>query len=220
MAEKKRNGYTKVEAQKRAGQPHKLNWRICQNFINGFSSGNYVRAVCQWVGVNHSTYTLWVNRGEAEMERVNVLGHDAEQIVLDAIMVELPLKDWNTKEGQAQLNETKALPDLFDWAPDPFDPQEWKFALFRVMTQRARALAEVRALTTIQSAALNGQWQAAGWFLERSFPEQWGRKERISHEGPNGGPVEVRTVSVDELEAKIAAAAAEAAKAREAEEGK
>lgn len=218
MADKKRAGYTQVVVPKRAGKPHKLNWRICQNFVNGFSSGNYVRAVCQWVGVNHSTYALWMNRGEAEMERVNVLGHDAEQLVLDAIMVEIPVEDWNSPTGKNALNDTKALPELFNWAPEPFDPQEWKFALFRVMTQRARALAEVRAVSMIQSAALSGQWQAAGWFLERSFPDQWGRKERVALEGPQGGPVEVRTVSVDELEAKIEAAAAEAKKAREADQ--
>lgn len=216
MAEKKRAGYTQVVVPKRPGKPHKLNWRICQNFVNGFSSGNYVRAVCQWVGVNHSTYALWVNRGEAEMERVNVLGHDAEQLVLDAIMVELPLDD--SAQAQKLMNGSKALPDLFEWAPDPFDPQEWKFALFRVMTQRARAEAEVRAISMIQSAAVNGQWQAAAWFLERSFPDQWGRKERVSLEGPQGGPVEVRTVTVDELEAKLEAAAKEAQKARDAEE--
>lgn len=40
----------------------------------------------------------------------------------------------------------------------------------------ARAQAECRAVAVISKAA-ERHWQAAAWFLERSAPERWGKRE-------------------------------------------
>jgi transposase len=45
---------------------------------------------------------------------------------------------------------------------------------FREAVLQARAQAEVRNVTLIQRAANDGSWQAASWFLERSFQKQVG----------------------------------------------
>lgn len=205
-AKKERPAGRKVVPAKRVGKPHMLNARICQNFVNGFSTGNYVRTVCGWVGLNHTTYQTWMNRGEAEIERVNALTADgdmAEPIIWEAITVELPEDDF--EQAKKLMNTTKALTELFSWCPDPFESEEWKFVLFRILCQRARAESEVRALSLIQNAGHSGQWQAAAWFLERSFPDRWGRRERVALEGHDGGAVEVKQISVDDLESKIRA---------------
>lgn len=39
--------------------------------------------------------------------------------------------------------------------------------------KRARAEFRVKALASIQKAALGGTWQAAAWLLERTFPEDY-----------------------------------------------
>jgi hypothetical protein len=41
---------------------------------------------------------------------------------------------------------------------------------------RARAESIVRNVATIQTAASNGTWQAAAWWLERAVPNQYGKK--------------------------------------------
>lgn len=58
---------------------------------------------------------------------------------------------------------------------------------FRLAVKRARAEAEVEALRHIQAAAARGTWQAAAWFLERSYPERWGRRRTFAAEfsGPH-----------------------------------
>ena len=68
--------------------------------------------------------------------------------------------------------------------------------------EKARAEAEMRNVLNIQRAAGGGTWQASAWWLERSFPDRWGRKTEIL--GPNQGPLQVE-VTRDELTERITA---------------
>lgn len=52
-----------------------------------------------------------------------------------------------------------------------------QFVLFYRDVKRARADALKRNVAIVQKAAAK-TWQAAAWFLERSFPEQFGRPNR------------------------------------------
>lgn len=63
----------------------------------------------------------------------------------------------------------------------------------------ARAIAEVSAVSVILSAARSGSWRAAAWWLERRYPQEYGRVYRgtIEHTGAAGGPIEHVTRSED-----------------------
>lgn len=65
---------------------------------------------------------------------------------------------------------------------------ESKFLDFLDAVERARAEAEVRTVALIQQAAPNS-WQAAAWYLERSHPKRWARREKVEMSGPEGGPI-------------------------------
>jgi len=73
---------------------------------------------------------------------------------------------------------------------------------FREAVLQARAQAEVRNVTLIQRAANDGSWQAASWFLERSFQNKWGRTGKVEVTGAGGDALKVE-VSVDQLNTKI-----------------
>jgi hypothetical protein len=49
------------------------------------------------------------------------------------------------------------------------------FELWGKLTM-SRAESIVRNVATIQTAASNGTWQAAAWWLERAVPNQYGKK--------------------------------------------
>jgi hypothetical protein len=49
------------------------------------------------------------------------------------------------------------------------------FTLWTKLTT-ARAESIVRNVASIQTAASNGTWQAAAWWLERAVPSQYGKK--------------------------------------------
>jgi len=66
---------------------------------------------------------------------------------------------------------------------------ESRYVEFVEAVENARAEAEVRAVALIQQAGQAGTWQASAWYLERSYPARWGRREKVEHSGPDGGPI-------------------------------
>lgn len=56
------------------------------------------------------------------------------------------------------------------------------FLEFADAVEKARAAAVITNLAVIKTAANNGQWQAAAWWLERTAPEKYGRHQRPAAE--------------------------------------
>lgn len=77
------------------------------------------------------------------------------------------------------------------------DEIEERYARFSEDVDNARATAIVRNVSIIQQAAQTN-WQAAGWWLERTAPQHFARQVRTELSGPNQGPVQVN-VSRDDL---------------------
>lgn len=179
------------------GRDTRLNPRVAQALVNALSAGNYAKTACQYVGISQASYTLWQHRGEAESARVEGLGYDPEALINEAAVVE-------TTDGESVSFTHKSIERMFEDCPKPFEPSEWVFVVFKYHIDRAKASAEIRALTIIQQA-MPDNWQAAGWYLERTRPDQYGRRERINMTGnKDGEPIKVETtVTVDELEARI-----------------
>lgn len=73
------------------------------------------------------------------------------------------------------------------------DPIESQYIELCEAVEKARAEAIVANVSAIQQAARTGTWQAAAWWLERTMPNQFGRRIQA----------EVTTVSVKELEQRM-----------------
>jgi len=63
-----------------------------------------------------------------------------------------------------------------------------------------KAIAEARArnVTIIQKHAVNN-WTAAAWWLERSDPESWGKRDKVEMTGADGGAMEMKVISENEI---------------------
>ena len=64
------------------------------------------------------------------------------------------------------------------------------YADFCDAMERSRAEAEGMFINSIQTAAKRGQWQAAAWWMERSF-QKWGKQNDIKISGDSDAPIEV-----------------------------
>ena len=99
---------------------------------------------------------------------------------------------------------------FYGWLERGERARSGRFLEFSESVKKAEADAAIRNATLVQKAAMgvdvlekttrtmpNGsivvtekksqpQWQAAAWWLERKFPDEWGRRERIDHQLPDG----------------------------------
>lgn len=77
--------------------------------------------------------------------------------------------------------------------------KEFVYYQFACDVDRARAASEVRYVGLIANAAAE-TWQAAAWWLERSAPAKWGRRDMHEITGPDNSPLVINhkvTMEVD-----------------------
>lgn len=128
--------------------------------------------------------------------RTHKLNPQTQQKIIDAITAGNYLE---TAANYANISKTT----LYRWLAEAEQPNAPKrLREFRDAVEQARAAAEVRNVTLVQRAANDGSWQAASWYLERSFPARWGKNQKVEVTGADGAPLKL-DVSVDELASKI-----------------
>jgi len=72
------------------------------------------------------------------------------------------------------------------------------YAALVAILEKAEGDAITRNLAIINKAAHDGTWQAAAWWLERRYPQEYGRMVKsIELTGKDGGPVQAVSASVD-----------------------
>lgn len=71
-----------------------------------------------------------------------------------------------------------------------------RYHTFALAVQKSEAEAAARSLNRIRAAGERGVWKADAWFLERKFPQQWGRWERVTVEDI-GGQQDARNIMRD-----------------------
>ncbi len=69
---------------------------------------------------------------------------------------------------------------FYGWLNQPSNELEQSLAQ---QIERARAIRKMKLLKTIFNAAENGCWQAAAWYLERVYPEEFGKPDRYRDQG-------------------------------------
>ena len=64
--------------------------------------------------------------------------------------------------------------------------------------KKAESHSEMRNVQLIQQAG-NETWQAAAWYLERKFPDRWGKREKVDANLSHSGEVTNKSVDLSEL---------------------
>lgn len=156
--------------------------------------GNYITTSVKYAGISEATYHKWRVRGEYEMDRVEAAGHNLDKLFegFDGVTIDEKTGEDVDKSGPEYMWRHK---------PRPFDPIEWPYVVFVRTTVAARHEAEVRAVSNIVTAGRK-QWQASAWWLERSFPDRYGRVDRMELTGKDGGAVQTEgstTITVENV---------------------
>lgn len=115
---------------------------------------------------------------------------------------------------------------------DPTDSELADFAEFLETVKKAEACGAFELLGAIRDAAGGeaeegeggaprgrAQWQAGAWILERRWPEMYGKREKVEHSGPGGGPIPIANMTREERQKRIAELAPKVAKVPGADGG-
>lgn len=148
---------------------------------------------------------------ERPFGRPTLLTPQVQDTIINAVRIGSYLDDAASLAGVARGT-------LFRWlawgrdagnrsdAGDELDDRDLLYRDFCDAVEKARADAMLRNIGVIQTAAQNGTWQAAAWYLERTNPKKWGRHDTVEVTGSDGGAIQVEISVKDTLRAKFEAA--------------
>lgn len=175
------------------GAPTALTPDVQARAVEALNAGNTIQGACEYAGISTSAYQAWLTRADTETAR----------------------RDTHT--------------DTPDPNPDHRDREEG-FVAFAAAVRKARADAKLRNVALIQRAAQGGavlerrtvthpdgrvevteklarpEWTAAAWTLERTYTDEFGRRNRVEHAGRVDGRIE--SVSLESPEERRQAAGA------------
>lgn len=95
----------------------------------------------------------------------------------------------------ASISEQTFYRWLREGEKDSEGGEAWQFC---ESIKKAIAEARARNVTIIQKHAVNN-WTAAAWWLERSDPESWGKRDKVEMTGADGGAMEMKVISENEI---------------------
>ncbi len=94
----------------------------------------------------------------------------------------------------------------YRWMEEGEKAKSGKKREFWESIKKAESAAEMRAVNGIIQAG-SKNWQAYAWYLERKFPDRWGKRQKIDaqmeHSGPDGGPIQHEMSAADILRSKL-----------------
>lgn len=125
------------------------------------------------------------------MARQSKLTPDTQKKIVDAIA------EGNYLETAAALGGISET-TFYRWMQEGEQATGGAKHEFREAVKRAEAEAESLRVGRISKAGKDGNWQADAWYLERRYPEKWG-KRLTELTGPNGGPVQVEATHKPDL---------------------
>ena len=98
--------------------------------------------------------------------------------------------------GGASNKDAAALAGIdestfYKWIKRGEEETKGKFVLFFQSIKEARAAFREHHRKQIADAGKKGVWTASAWLLERSCPEEYGRRQAVEHSGQIDTPVKV-----------------------------
>lgn len=103
------------------------------------------------------------------MGRKEKLNPDRQKIIVEAIAAGSPHE---TAVALAGVSKSA----FYEWINTGSTAASGKYKSFHDAVKKAEADAEAARIRRIDQAGKDGDWKADAWYLERRYPERWGRR--------------------------------------------
>ena len=104
-----------------------------------------------------------------------------KKIILEAI------ENGNTNETAARLAGITEQ-TFYNWLAKGRDEESGAYKTFLEQVEQAEAKALSFMVDKVRQAAYE-DWRAAGWYLERRRPQDWGRRDRLAVDNQHSGSI-------------------------------
>lgn len=117
-----------------------------------------------------------------------------QEIIGNNITLGMPLKFAAEAAGITEVT-------FYNWLKRGEAESKGQFFEFAEHVKACKAKAVQLHLKLITKAATDGSWQASAWILERRYPEEFGRKDRLELDANmnHSGEVNLHTLSDEDL---------------------
>ena len=180
--------------------------KIKENLVKALRGGNYTEVACTYAGISKPSFYAWFARGEKEFLRLEK--SNGKRAVKES---EAPYLDFFNAISAALIQAEVRAVSLIQQAAAGGEEVKHKTTTTRTpLKENGRLVfnddgSPAYTERVVEESTLTPpSWQAAGWYLERKFPDKWGR-QRLELTGPDGGPVATVGLSLDEYRKQVEA---------------
>ena len=153
------------------GRQTKLTPELTEELAGYIAKGLSNKDACERVHISEDTFYRWLNRGEKATKDTDlcVFYESIQKARIDFKRTHLENIE------RAAIEQSEKVVEIIRQTPSGDRYIERK------------------------TETVSGQWQASAWLLERTDPDQFGRRQRIEHDGKieGDGASELRVVFVD-----------------------
>jgi hypothetical protein len=142
-------------------------------------------------GIRYSTLRNWINRAEAELERLKK--SRTRLYASEKPFVEF-LDELQRAEAEGENTNADIINDAARGGQQVTKTEKYEKRIWDKKTG-AFVVIEQTETTKIETAAPD--WRAAAFILERRHADRWGRQVRTEISGPGGKPVPIQITSIE-----------------------
>lgn len=164
------------------GRPPKLNEEVIKTIVNYMRSGAYVETAVVCAGVQKQIFYDWMKQAHKDIKEGKETLKVKLLYALERATEEATLRDIANIDKCAMGRDPEFLLD-----------------------ENKRPVLNARGFPILKKNAMDPDWKASAWRLQRRNPKQWGLTEKIELTGKDGGPIEQSNLTEDELKSKLAA---------------
>jgi len=154
VTKKKRARARPTKTGKGPGQHTTLDAKVQAKLEELLAEGQFVETACELAGVSKASFYRWMEAGEQE---------DGPQ----------PYRDFRNAIEKARAKAEAAAVRTVRGAQVPW-----------IQTTTVEGTdKDGNPISRTETKTMPGEWQAAAWWLERTFPSRYGKRQTLHHEG-------------------------------------
>jgi transposase len=173
------------------GRPLKLDASTQQIICAAIRRGLGYEPAAQMAGISYSTLRNWINRAEAEVDRLQKprTREKASEAPFLEFLDQLQRAEAEGENTNADIVNEAAAGGRTITKTERYQKRIWD--------KKTQTFVVVEETETTKAETAAPDWRAAAFILERRHSDRWGRQLKSEISGPGGKPVPIQIIAIE-----------------------